>query len=71
MFFLVQKLQKAALPVLPPLTTSSVHVPVENSPQLCVVMNAQLLKPSVDVSRGRLVSKVDLVPDGDLLASNE
>jgi len=47
---------------LAPFLTSSLHVPTAVSPQLCVVMNAQLLKPSEDVSRTRRASRVDRVP---------
>lgn len=54
------------LQTLGPLRTSSLQAPAAGSPQLCVVMNAQLLKPSVDMSRVRLASIVDRVPPGDV-----
>ena len=54
------------LHILAPLRTSSRQVPVANSPQQWVVMNAQALKPSVDASRIRRASSVDLVPCGDV-----
>ncbi len=54
------------LHVLSPFSTSSVHVPRDISPQLCVVIKAQSLNPSVDVSRTLFCNKVDLVPAGDV-----
>ena len=54
------------LQALAPLRTSSRQVPVAISPQQCVVINAQALKPSVDASRMRRASNVDLVPCGDV-----
>ena len=54
------------LQALAPLRTSSRQVPVAISPQQWVVMNAHALKPSVDESRMRRASSVDLVPCGDV-----
>lgn len=45
---------------------SSTHRPLATSPQLCVVMNAQLLKPSRLLSWLLLASNVDLVPIGEI-----
>ena len=51
---------------LAPFSISRIHVPLANSPQLCVVMKAQLLKPSREVSRTRFSSRRDRVPQGDV-----
>jgi len=62
----LRRLTADDLQALAPLRTSSCHVPVALSPQQWIVMNAHALKPSVDASRMRRASSVDLVPCGDV-----
>lgn len=51
---------------LAPFSMTSFHLPLANSPQLCVVMNAQLLKPSLDRSLDRRANNVDFVFIGEM-----
>lgn len=60
------KIYTKFLQALAPLRTSRRQVPVAISPQQWVVMNAQALKPSVEASRMRRASRVDLVPCGEV-----
>ncbi len=41
-------------------------LPLGDSPQQCVVMNGQFVKPELEKSEGRLCRSVDLVPCGDI-----
>ena len=54
------------LPLFSTSTISKVQRPRGDSPQLCTVINGQLLKPSAESSSTRRPSKVELVPIGEV-----
>ena len=49
-----------------PFSITSCHEPLASSPQLCVVMKAQLLNPSRDASSRRLANNVEVVIIGEV-----
>jgi len=63
-------LYKGHLPIVAPVCTVSVHVPVGCSPQQCVVIITQFVRPSPEVSAARRLSRRDRVPLGEVSASS-